>query len=123
MMKPMEQVGSVPQPGVNPQAQSVRGVNPPQLPQDPREQYGLTDDDLDFFRHDPEVIAVVQQFTGRDFPMDQVDDALLVQIAGAVHKLGVEGAVAEANRIIPQEMKAQIRGVAMKQRVPRVGGQ
>lgn len=122
MMKPPEQVGAVPQPGVNPQARPVAGVNPPQLPQDPRKQYGLTDEDLDYFRHDPEVIAVVQQFTGRDFPMEQIDDALLVQIAGAVQKLGVEGAIAEANRIIPPEMKAQIRGVAMKQRVPRVGG-
>lgn len=122
MMKPMEQIGSIPQPGVNPQAQPVGGINSPKLPQDPRKEFGLTDDDLDFFRHDPEVIAVVKQFTGRDFPMAQVDDALLVQIAGAVHKLGVDGAVAEANRIIPPEMKAQIRGVAMKQRVPRAGG-
>jgi hypothetical protein len=117
MMKPMEQVGSIPQPGVNPQA-----AMSPKAPQDPRQEFNLTDDDLDYFRHDPEIIAAVQKFTGRDFPMDQIDDALIVQIAGAVHKLGVDGAVAEFDRVLPQDIKAQIRGVAMKQRVPRVGG-
>ena len=123
MMKPPEQVGAVPQAGVNPQAQPVKGVNGPQMPQDPRQQYGITDEDLDYFRHDPEIIAAIRAFTGRDFPMDQIDDALIVQIAGAVHKLGVEGAVAEFKRIIPPRLQAQIRAVAMKQNTPRVGGQ
>lgn len=113
MMKPPEQVGALPQ----------FGKIPPKLPQDPRAEFGITDDDLDYFRHDPEIIAAVRQFTGRDFPMDQIDDALVVQIAGAVQKLGVDGAVSEFDRIVPPEIKAQIRGLAMKQRVPRVGGQ
>ena len=117
MMKPMEQIGAVPQPGVNPQA-----AQQPQGLRDPRQEFGLTDDDLDYFRHDPEIIAVVQQVTGREFPMEQVDDALLVQIAGAVQQLGVEGTVAEASRLIPREVMVQLRGGAMKNRMPRIGG-
>lgn len=114
MMKPMEAIGSVPQEGVNPS--SVRTIP------DPRVKYGLTDEDFEFFRNDPEVIAVVQAVTGRDFPMEQVDDILLAEIAGAVQKLGVQGAIAEAQRILTPEIKAQIRGTAMKQRMPRIGG-
>lgn len=123
MMKPPEQVGAVPQEGLQPKAQTVGGVNSPKLPQDPRQEYGITDEDLDFFRHDPEIIAAVRAFTGRDFPMDQIDDALIVQIAGAVHKLGVDGAVSEFKRLIPPRLQAEIRAVAMKQNTPRVGGQ
>lgn len=125
MMKPPEQVGAVPQKGVNP----LGGGAPPRLqmnpgakPQDPRQQYGLTDEDLDYFRHDPEIIAAVRQFTGRDFPMDQIDDHLLVVLAGMVQKLGVDGAVAEANKLLPHEQKAVIRGIAMKGGIPRTGG-
>lgn len=120
MMKPPEQVGSIPQPGVNPQR--VAPAMTPKAPQDPRQEYGLSDEDLDFFRHDPEIIAAVRQFTGRDFPMDQIDDALIVQIAGAVHKLGVQGAVAEFKRIIPPRQQALVRALAMKQGTPRLGG-
>lgn len=119
MMKPPEQVGAIPQPAVNPTQGETMS---PQMPQDPRKEFGLTDDDLDFFRHDPEIIAAVRQFTGRDFPMDQIDDHLIVKIAGMVQKLGVEGAVAEANRVLPPQQKALIRGIAMKGAIPRVGG-
>lgn len=119
MMKPPEQVGAVPQQGVNPQSATMT----PKAPQDPRAEFGLTDDDLDFFRHDPEIIAAVRQFTGREFPMEQIDDHLLVRIAGMVQKLGVEGAVAEAERTLPPQQKALIRGIAMKGGVPRVGRQ
>lgn len=118
MMKPPEQVGAVPQEGLNPQASTMT----PKAPQDPRQEFGLTDDDLDFFRHDPEIIAAVRQFTGREFPMEQIDDHLLVRIAGMVQKLGVDGAVAEAERTLPAQQKALIRGIAMKGGVPRTGG-
>ena len=129
MMKPMEAIGSVPQAGVNPAAAAPQvqpaafGQGKPSVPQDPRQEFGITDEDLDFFRHDPELIQAVQLITGRDFPMEQIDDALIVHLAGAVQKLGVQGAVAEAKRIIPPETMATIRGISMRQRLPRVGGQ
>ena len=128
MMKPMEQMGSVPQKGVNPMGGApprlqMPTAQQPQQPQDPRQEFGLTDEDLDFFRNDPEIKQAVQMFTGRDFPMDQIDDHLLVLIAGMVQKLGVQGAVAEGQRLIPDEQKAIIRGIAMKGGVPRIGGQ
>lgn len=115
MMRPMEEIGAIPQDGVNPKAQSG--------PRDPREEFGLTDEDLEALRRDPEIIEMVRQVTGRDFPMQQIDDHLLAILAGMVHKLGVEGAVAEANRLLPPEQKATIRGIAMKDRIPRLGGQ
>lgn len=98
----------------------IRNVYSPKRVPDPRIAYGLTDDDLDNFRKDPELIEAVQRFTGRDFPMSQLDDALIVEIAGAVQKLGIGGAIEEFKKILPREMIVTIRGIAMKQRLPRV---
>lgn len=99
-----------------------RGVYSPRNVEDPRTHYGLTDADLEGFRKDPELIEAVRLFTGRDFPMEQLDDALMAEIAGAVQKLGVADAVREFKTLIPVELQATIRGIAMKQRLPRVRG-
>lgn len=98
-------------------------VGNPQAPQQPPQgksgnKYGITPEQMDLFRKDPEIIAVVRGVTGRDFPMAQIDDELLVEIAGAVHKLGVQGAIAKAEQILSPEQKATIRGISMKQRIP-----
>lgn len=93
----------------NPQSQNTSNGN----------TYGVTPEQIEYLRKDPEVIAVVRGVTGRDFPMSQIDDALIVQIAGAVHKLGVQGAIEKANQVLSPEQKATIRGIAMKQRMPR----
>ena len=106
---------------IQPKSPESVGSVPKDQPQkfDPNERYGLTPEHIDEFRKDPEIIEAVRKFTGRDFPMEQIDDVLMIQIAGMVQKLGVDGAVAEAHRIYPPELKAQIRGVAMKGGVPR----
>lgn len=98
----------------------VRGVYSPKYVEDPRKKYGLTDSDLDLFRKDPEIIEAVRLFTGREFPMEQLDDALIAEIAGAVQHLGVKAGVEAWNELIPRELKVLIRGIAMKQRLPRV---
>ena len=111
------QNGAVPQSGVNPAS-----VAPPQNA--PAQQgLQLPPAAVERFRRNPDVIEAVRQITGRDFPMSQIDDVLMIQIAGAVFTLGVQGAVAEAERILPAETKATIRGIAMKQNMPRIGGQ
>lgn len=99
----------------------IRQVYSPKSVPDPRKAYGLTDSDLDNFRKDPELIEAVKKFTGREFPMSQIDDALIAEIAGAVQKLGIDEAVKEFKRIIPKELIVMIRGISMKQRLPRVG--
>ena len=86
----------------------------PMAPQTPK----LSPDKIAILRKSPSVIEAVRKFTGRDFPMEQIDDQLIVEIAGLVHKLGVDGAVAKAEQILTPQQKATIRGISMKQRVP-----
>lgn len=102
MMQPPEAIGSAPAQG-NPQSSKT-----PKLPPD----------QMAALRKDPDIIGAVRKFTGRDFPMEQIDDVLIVEIAGLVHKLGVDGAVAKAEQILSPQQKATIRGISMKQRVP-----
>ena len=86
----------------------------PSTPQTPK----LPPDQIAALRKSPGVIAAVQKFTGRNFPMEQIDDQLIVEIAGLVHKLGVDGAVAKGEQILTPQQKATIRGISMKQKVP-----
>ncbi len=102
MNLPPEAIGAAPAQG-NP--------TPPQSPKFPPDQIAA-------LRKSPNVIAAVHKFTGRDFPMEQIDDQLIVEIAGMVYKLGVDGAVAKAEQLLSPQQKATIRGIAMKQRVP-----
>jgi hypothetical protein len=75
-------------------------------------------DQIAVLRKSPNVIAADHNFTGRDIHMAQIDYQLIVEIAGLVHKLGVDGAVAKAEQILTPQQKATIRGISMKQRVP-----
>ena len=78
---------------------------------DPRIQYGLTDADINFFKlHDKELKSAIDKFTGMDFPVDTIDDFLIVEFAGMVQKLGVEGAILEVKKL-PRRLRALIRAV------------
>lgn len=78
---------------------------------DPRVRYGLTDADINNFRyHDSEIKEAIDRFTGMDFPLEKIDDVFLVEIAGMVQKLGVGGAVLEANKW-PRRVRALYRSV------------
>lgn len=88
---------------------------------DPREAYGLNDHDLQTFRKDPELIEAVEKFTGRQYPMSDIDDALIAEIAGAVQKLGVDDAVKEFKRIMPRKLIVLIRAICIKRRIPLAG--
>lgn len=108
-------IGASPQSGTNPAG------NPQSAPAQPPKvglKYGLTPEDVAGFRKNPRIIEVVRRVTGRDFPMDQIDDDLIIEIAGVVNKIGVDGAVALAEKTLSHEQKATIRGISMKQRVP-----
>lgn len=63
-------------------------------------------------RQDPEVIAAVTKYVGKPVPLQMVPDNLLLEIAGMVAKLGVDGAVAEFSRKVPQQAQAQLKAAA-----------
>ncbi len=78
---------------------------------DPRIKYGLTDSDIIFFKqHDKELKSAIDKFTGMDFPVDTIDDFLIVEFAGMVQKLGVDGAILEVKKL-PRRLRALIRAV------------
>ena len=110
MMRPQEAVGAVPQPGVNPMAKQAppapAAVAPPQASGGQQ----LTPDEIQALRQDPEIAQAVSLFMGRPIDPSEIPEELLANIAGMVHKLGVEGAVAEFQRIIPPEVLQQLRG-------------
>lgn len=114
MNMPQEAVGAVPQPGVNPQARPAPAPQqpPPAQAQPPQGGHALSPQDLNFLRTDPEIAAAVAQVMGRQIDLAVVPDELLAVIAGMVHKLGVEGAVAEFQRSVPPELIQQIRSAA-----------
>lgn len=78
---------------------------------DPRIQYGLTDADIHFFkRHDVELKAAIDKYTGMDFPVHTIDDFLIVEFAGMLQKLGADGAIAQVKNL-PRRLRALIRAV------------
>lgn len=93
-----EQMGAVPQA----QAQGQQGQK-------------MTPQDMDFFRNgDPEIKQALELFVGHPMTpemMKNIPDQMLVQIAGMVHKLGVQGAVAMAEKTIPPQVKAQLKAI------------
>lgn len=97
MITSPDQLGSVPQPGVNPQAHEASQPG------------NFSPDDLDYFRNDPEIIAAVTKFLGRDVDMAKIPDDMLITLAGMVQKLGVDGAIAEVKRLIPPDQFQKLR--------------
>ncbi len=97
---PSEAVGAVPQGGVNPLAKTS--------PQ-PQAEAPLSTEDMEFFRNDPEIVAAVSKFMGRTVTLENVPDEMLVQLAGMVQKLGVDGAVQMAQKTIPPDVQQKLR--------------
>lgn len=89
------------------------GINPEDYGiQNPRSQYGLTDSDIEYFKYrDPEIKSAVDKFMKMDFPVHTIDDFLIVEIAGMVAHLGVDGAVSKA-REWPRRLRSLMRCVA-----------
>ena len=112
MMRPQEAVGAVPQPGVNPMARNAPPTAPAPAPrpapQAPTAPQGLPPEEIAALRKDPELAQAVQLFAGHPVPMESIPDNLLMEIAGMVHKLGVQGAVAEFKNKVPPEVQQQL---------------
>ncbi len=108
-MIPSEQVGAVPQAGVNPLAKNAQPAPPATTAPRQPASYQPSPEDLDFFRNDPEIIETVTKFMGRQIDMAEVPDELLAMLAGMVQKLGVDGAVSEIHRTFPADLIQQIK--------------
>lgn len=93
MNLPPEQIGATPQMGVNPMAKQSANLSPEQLA---------------VLRKDPEIAEAVSKFAGRPIPVQSIPDNLLMEIAGMIHKLGVDGAVMEFKRKVPPQVQAQL---------------
>ena len=93
MNLPPEAIGAAPAQG-NP--------TPPQSPK-------LSPDQIAALRKDPDILAAVAKFLGRPAPLDQIPEPMLMQLAGAVHKLGVDGAVALMAKVIPPQLQARLK--------------
>jgi len=112
MMRPQESVGAIPQPGVNPMARQA--PRPPQAlaqaqaaaPAPGGAQ--LSPEEIESLRKDPEIAQAVAQFAGRPVPIESIPENLLMEIAGLVHKLGVDGAVQEFRSKVPPEVQQQL---------------
>lgn len=81
---------------------------------------GLTPEDIENFRKDPELIEFIRRFTGRDFPMDHIGEPVLILVAGAVQCHGLEGALSVADNIVPRQTKIWFRAAAMRDKIPRI---
>lgn len=105
----------LPPQGAVPQQQAQGGV--PAAPQPPQGaapqakaqgQTKLSPEDEAILRKDPDVKKTIDTFIGKDVPMDKVPDFFLAEVAGMVHKLGVQGAVAMLTKMIPADVKKQM---------------
>ena len=99
-------------PMVNPNA--VGGAVPAQGNPMSRPAPKLPPQQMAALRKDPEIAQAVSLYIGKPVPLTVIPDNLLMEIAGMVHKLGVQGAVQEFSRKIPPQVQAQIKA--------RVGG-
>lgn len=86
--------------GAVPQEQAMAGKsNLPKLPPD----------QMNALRNDPEIKATIEKFLGRPFEMSKLPDDMLMTIAGMIHKLGPDGAIAEFKRLVPPQELAKMR--------------
>ena len=96
MNLPPEAVGAAPAMG-NPDMGKTPTVTPEQMAK---------------LRQDPEIAQAVQKYLGRPFPLEKIPEGVLTVLAGMVFKLGVDGAVAEFTKIIPQQAQQKIKSMA-----------
>ncbi len=109
MMRPQEAVGAIPQQGVNPLArQQAPAAAPRPQAAAPAQAPALSPEEVEALRKDPEIAQAIAMFVGRPVPLESVPDNLLMEIAGMVHKLGVEGAVQEFQAKVPPEIQQQL---------------
>lgn len=106
----------LPPQGAVPQQQVQGGV--PAAPQAPRGSSpqapaqganSLGPKELESLRNSPDVKQAITLFIGKEVPMETVPDEILKEVAGMVHKLGVQGAVAMAEKMLPPEIKQQLK--------------
>ena len=81
---------------------------------------GLTPEDIENFRKDPELIEFIRRFTGRDFPMSHIGEPVIIYVAGMVECHGIEEALKIAKESAPREMKVWFRAAAMRDKIPRI---
>ena len=108
MMRTQESVGSVPQEGVNPQARQAPPAPAAPQPEQPQGGGKLAPEEIEALRKDPELAQAVTKFVGRPVPMEAIPEELLMEIAGMVHKLGVDGAVQEFKAKVPPEVQQML---------------
>lgn len=100
-------------PFVNPNA--VGGAvpsesNPQSLPQD----------QIDALKKDPEIIEAASQFIGSPVTLDILPVNALMEIAGMVQKLGVQGAVQMLKQKVPQDVQAKLRAAVAQKPVDSI---
>lgn len=72
----------------------------------------LPPDQVAVLRKDPEIIKAVSLFIGKPVPLDNVPEPALMELAGMVHKLGVQGTVHMLEQKIPANLKQQLKAAA-----------
>ena len=89
---------------------------------DPRELYGVTDADIEFFKYrDVELQTAINRFMGMDFPAHKIDDLMIVELAGMLQKLGMEEALSEFRKL-PRRIRALYRCVGRNHKKNSSGG-
>lgn len=100
-----------PQQGAQPQTAEQMGAVPQSQAQ--QGQQKMTPEALDYLRNgDQELRQAIGMFMGREIKpeeMKNVPDQMLIQIAGMVQKLGVNGAVAMAQKMIPPDVQQKLK--------------
>lgn len=69
----------------------------------------LPADQMDALRNDPEIAQAVEMVLGKKIDMKMIPDDILMNIAGMVHKLGVQGAVKQFVSKIPPQILKQLK--------------
>lgn len=102
--------GAVPQQqvhgGIPANPQTPRGS----APQAPSQGAGKSDPkQIDILRHSPRIKQALELYLGRPVEMSQVPPEILTEVAGMVAKLGVEGAVAMAQKMLPHDIQQKLK--------------
>ena len=79
---------------------------------DPRLKYGLSDDDINYFKYrDVELKQAIDKYMRMDFPVHTIDDFMIVELAGMLQKLGEEAAITMFKATVPRRLQALYRAV------------
>lgn len=75
----------------------------------------LTPEQVKVLKKDPELVQAASQFVGSPVTLENLPENALAELAGAVHKLGVMGAVNLLKQKIPQQIQDQIKAAVTQQ--------